>query len=249
MDSYSADDNNALATPAGAKLTAEQERFLMGEPFEYDDQRIMHELVDQAQAAPIEEAHLELHLRAASGVRVTVTNIRPIEIVRAPALSGTLLYLEKGTDYSEPQYGEITFDFNETWPLARSLADASQRGVPIPPYFPRRKFQITGEPTDPSESSVKELTIHSYLYNNASSVTFKIDVEYQIGRSVRHQVIDDWGRPFRLTGLNCIRPGYASYQLAHINRGEYKRGPIDTPGPAPDPRALHLAECEPPNHW
>ena len=48
-----------------------------------------------------------------------------------------------------------------------------------------------------------------------SAVRFRLKINYLIGGELKSTVIDDDGRPFGITPLNCINRGIASYGVAY----------------------------------
>jgi hypothetical protein len=48
------------------------------------------------------------------------------------------------------------------------------------------------------------------------SVAFKLEVDYLVGAKRKKAIIDDRGRPFRVTGFHCSgEPGFAAYERAY----------------------------------
>ncbi|WP_431929830.1 hypothetical protein [Nonomuraea jabiensis] len=245
MHPYVDDTNDKIAVPAGARLTKKQERYLTGVWPPLDDaEDVQLQLIRSAGAAPIRQTTLVLHLTAAKP-SVTITSIRPVDIHRGTALAGTLLDInlpilpgEKDVPRDLWQDSvDMIFDFEQAQPIALH-PHGPNRYSPLPAYFPGTQLRID----DASPDDERMLVIRSVLYDGRSSVTFKFDVEYRAGDAVHHLIVDDGGRPFRLTGIHCVREGFASYQRARTALA------VETkPTLVSNPHSLGYSDCLPPH--
>lgn len=239
-------DSNTLAVPAGADLTNKQDRYLTGAwPPIIDDQRVERELFDHAHAAPVEQTTLSIGLRSAPGRRVQIFGILPIDVVRAPAHAGTLLYLDRPSDEVPLSNINLLLDFGEAHPIARLPQSQDRTQNTLPAYFPSHNITMNGPPVGRDlrtrqgrDHYDKSLIIRSII--SKGSVTFRIRIDYRTNGYVQHTVIDDRGHPFHLTAVNCVGVGYASYQRAHT--ASFGGSGINPPLVA-DPQHMQFSYC------
>jgi hypothetical protein len=152
----------------------------------------------------LEQLTLRLALQGPSNQEVEIVDIRPIELERTPLLSGTLSYLP-------PQEGAasiaLLLNTDELRPVMRAVAGVDEWGqVPGEPYFETTTISLADRERD-------VVVIRASAQHTA--VRFKLRLDYLLGGELKTIVIDDEGRPFRITPLNCVARGVATYQAVY----------------------------------
>ncbi len=202
------DPGYQLVTPAGVTLSAGQRRYLkeweLGDPATqsrdgYDLDKVMRELRAAGAANP-DELFLRLTLEGRRNQPIFVDDVRPVDIHRTAPLKGAFLDLPP-QDGGETQ--KMVFDFDEAVPRARKAVE-SESPESTEEFTPGGLFFHT-ETLTVKDAVQDSLVIKSMATRKA--VTFKIRVDYRIGDTSRHLTIDDHGRPFALTPVNCTRKG------------------------------------------
>ena len=202
------DPGYQLVTPAGVTLTAAQRSYLehwkLGDPASrsrdgYDLERVMRELRAEGAANP-DELFLRITLEGHRNQPVFVDDVRPVDIRRTAPLKGAFLDLP-------PQDGgetlKMMFDFDEAVPRAREAVPAESSGS-LEEFTPGGLFFHSGTLTV-KDAEQDSIVIKSVATRKA--VTFRIRIDYRIGDTSRHLTVDNGGRPFALTPVNCTRRG------------------------------------------
>jgi hypothetical protein len=190
-----------LATPAGVRLTPRQERYLRNwsftnmNPEGYGD-RIRTDLM-AAGAASVDRQYVTIKLESRRNQPIHVDNIAPVNIKRSKPYRGTLVNLS-------PQEGgetlKMLFDFDEAEPRARDIAKKEFEDEAAEPgdlYFRNRTLTL--------EDGVEDTVVIKSV-TREWAVTFGIRIDYRIGDESKHLTLDNNGRPFALTALNCTEP-------------------------------------------
>jgi hypothetical protein len=147
---------------------------------------------------------LRVALQGRSNREIRVVDIRPTEIQRMPPLHGSLFYLP-------PQEGAasivLLLDLDNPSPVANAVARYDEWGpVPGRPFFESSTIRLGDRDED---------VVMIRATAQRSAVKFRLKLRYLIGGDLKETVIDDHGRPFGITPLNCVRRGIASYQVAY----------------------------------
>jgi hypothetical protein len=96
-------------------------------------------------------------------------------------------------------------------------------------FFPEETIFLRDDQEEP-------IDIRSII--TKGSVSFSIRVDFFVGTVKRSVVIDDKGRPFRLTTFNCTGTDRASYRQAHtVDAGRTHVEPVS------NPTDMHLKQC------
>lgn len=133
-------------------------------------------------------------------------------------------------------------DFDETDPIARKpLKGEFEKAKPGGPYFHHKK--ITLKDGEEDVIVIKSIT-------SKWAVTFKIRIDYHIGGEAKHLIVDNNGRPFALTALNCTKPtkltkeGFINGQVSYQDIWELN-SPSLTQAPHPDRHPFGSPYCLP----
>ncbi|GAA0909017.1 hypothetical protein [Virgisporangium aurantiacum] len=160
---------------------------------------------------------LQISLQAVGNVPIRVSDVRLSNIKREPPINHTLVAYPTGAD--EKTF-KMTFDLDEPVPVAKEYSDTGGAGQP---FFQNRTLTL-----NQSDDDVLLLAISVEKW----SVSFGVSIDYVVNGQRGVVEVKDEGRPFRVTGYNCPRPGqtYTPYQqiwdaLPGTDNG--KLGPID----------------------
>jgi hypothetical protein len=179
-------------------------------------------------AVDLRKLSLRIALEGRSNEELRILDIRPVDVVRTAPVAGTLFYIP-------PQEGAATLrmivNLDDPLPVVRTAVIGSgDELVGTRPFFEENTIRLRDR-----ERDVILLRATAERY----SVRFKLEVEYLIGAKRKHAVIDDDGRPFRVTGMNCTaEPGIASYANAY-ELGNDPQGLLRLVE-APDPSRLSM---------
>lgn len=152
----------------------------------------------------LEQLTLRLALQGRSNQEVEIVDIRPTQLVRTPPIRGTLSYLP-------PQEGAATISLllntDETRPAMRAVTGIDEWGqIPGEPFFETMTISLADRERD--VAVIRASAQHT-------AVRFKLELDYLLGGELKSIVIDDGGRPFRITPLNCVARGVASYRAVY----------------------------------
>lgn len=228
-----------LILPAWVKLTAKQNKFLEDWGLSGSDSYSLFDLARDLRAVgaatPIDEMNLVITLEGRRNQDIHVDNIRPVKIRRTSPYSGTYLDIPP----QDPGFiGQMLFNFDEHSPKAlipefRHRVAKTKRAKGL--YFRKKTLTI---------KDGKEDAINIVVASTRHAVTFEILVEYHIGGKHRRMIINDHGRPFAVSPVNCISHegvnpaitgddfpfGYASYDHVWSLRRDWKSiDPVKNP--------------------
>lgn len=100
--------------------------------------------------------------------------------------------------------------------------------MPTGPYFPGHTVHLApGETHEVVVTAVAEVRAYEY----------ELVVVHQSETGTGEVVVNDDGRPFRISGLACTAPGFASYRAAYQLVTGFAIAPV------PDPSRLGRAAC------
>jgi hypothetical protein len=230
-----------IATPSGVGLTSQQRDLLrgwdLGDPGSLS--KLITELRGRGGANP-DELRLLITLEGRRNQPIFVDDIRPVNISYAAPYAGTLVNIP-------PQEGgetlKMMFDFDEFEPRARVFDNSEDpEGEPGDLYFNNNTLTI-------KERKQDSIAIKSVVSRRA--VTFDIRINYRVGGRAGQLDIDNQGKPFALTPMNCpekTKPtegGWIQGRMAYREIWEMKEGKatqVAQPGNHPADSPF----CEPP---
>jgi hypothetical protein len=215
-----------LVLPAGVELTAEQQRLLRTWSVESPDAtntlgRLITDLRAKGGANP-NELNLRVTLEGQRRQTINVDGVYPVNIRRTKPYDGTFLSIPP----QEP--GEtigMMLNFDEVNPRARVAVNDGGEYKPGDLFFQQKTLKI---------EDAKEDALFIKSIATRSAVTFEIRVDYRLGDESKHRIINDHGRPFALTPMNCadhtrraedgqpITNGHASYDHIWKLNGDFK---------------------------
>jgi hypothetical protein len=145
---------------------------------------------------------LRLTLEGRRREQIQIVDIRPTALRRSEPSDGTFFDLPpQGFNPSL----EMGMDLDQLTPVARLI---DSEGRMRQPFFESGAISLKDREQD---EVIIRLTTSRY------NVSFKLAITYKIGGDERSVVIDDQGRPFRLTAVRCDRATRkASYQRAFV---------------------------------
>jgi hypothetical protein len=217
-----------LVLPVGVELTARQETFLDNwnldyrDPDGYDLNRLINDLRAAGGANPT-ELLLALTLEGRRNQPVHVDDIRPVDIRHTAPYSGTFLNIPP---QGPGETVKVMFNFDEVEPRARTAVDDGSGGYrPGGLFFQEQTLTI---------EDGKQDTIFVKSTATRWAVTFTIRIDYRIGDERDHLLINNDGRPFALTPMNCtdrahigadgspVTSGHASYKQIWRLRDDFQ---------------------------
>jgi hypothetical protein len=173
----------------------------------------------------VRDLTLRIVLEGRSNQEVRILDIRPVVTERRAPVAGTLFSVT-------PQAGAPTMktiiDLDDPLPVLRTLV-LKDGWLPVGgrPYFEDNTIRLKDRERD-------VLLVRAAA--NRYSVAFKLEVDYLVGAKRKTTVIDDAGRPFRVTGVHCgSKPGIASYTSAYelAEQGPLRLEPLTHPTRVP----------------
>jgi hypothetical protein len=176
-------------------------------------------------AASLEHQVIRLHLEGPRAGQVVVTDIRLVIRKKTPPLNGGLVRVPpQGAEDS----AQTLLDLDDRFPvLQEAVQDKStNRNYPAGPYFPSHTIKLTDGET--SEVVVTALA-------SKSAYDYVLAVVYQVGTEIRQTIIDNAGKPFRVTGFSCAGSQVASYRTAYELKSDF------SVSPEPDPQHLDVS--------
>lgn len=172
---------------------------------------------------------IRLHLEGPRTGQIVVTDIRAVIRKRTPPLSGSLVWSPpQGAEDS----AETLLQLDDRFPVVQSSVRDNDldRNIPAGPYFPAHTIKLT--PGDPTQEVVVTASATKGAYE------YVIAVFTQSGAETQQAIVDDDGKPFRLTGFPCSGRGQASYRTSYLAQGD------TTVSREPDPEHLTgVSEC------
>jgi hypothetical protein len=170
----------------------------------------------------VQRLTLRVLLEGRSNQEIHVVDIRPVDLRRTAPLDGTLFFVP-------PQEGAasivLLLNMDERVPVATGVDRVDEWGpVPDGPFFESNSIRLADR-----EQDILVIRVSA----TREAVQFRLQADYLLGDDLKSTVIDDDGKPFALTPLNCVRRGIASYR-----RG-YEFG-----APKPRPEKWVLASAE-----
>ncbi|MEV7094239.1 hypothetical protein AB0M80_15540 [Amycolatopsis sp. NPDC051045] len=175
-------------------------------------------------AASLEHQAIRLHLEGPRAGQVVVTDIRVVIRKKTPPLNGGLVRVPpQGAEYS----AQTLLDLDDRFPVLQEAVQNknTDRNYPAGPYFPSHTIKLTDGET--SEVVVTALA-------SKSAYDYVLAVVYQVGTEIKQTIIDNAGKPFRVTGFSCAGSHVASYRTA------YELEPDFSVSPQPDPQHLKI---------
>ncbi|MDQ7807576.1 hypothetical protein Q5425_27895 [Amycolatopsis sp. A133] len=170
-------------------------------------------------AASLRHQVIRLHLEGPQIGQVVVTDIRAAIRNKTSPLSGGLVWAPpQGPEDS----AETLLELDDRFPVLQAAVrdDVHDRSFPAGPYFPSHTIKLAADET-------------SEIIVTASATTAAYDYEltviYQSGSELKEAVVNNNGKPFRVTGFSCGGKHVASYRSAYILQGDFSV----TPGPNP----------------
>lgn len=216
-----------LVVPSGIDLTDKQKTFLRKWSLDYQDPagysltRLIEELRATGGANP-NELMLSLTLEGRRSQPIHVDDIRPVNIHHSAPYSGTFLNIPP---QGPGETVKIMFNFDEVEPRARTAIYTGGRHEAGGLFFQDNTLTI---------EDAKQNTIFVKSITTRWAVTFDIRIDYRIGDKPDHLLINDHGRPFALTPMNCtdrsqldangatVADGHAAYERVWKLRGDFQ---------------------------
>ncbi|GAA0577383.1 hypothetical protein GCM10009546_44810 [Actinomadura livida] len=158
-----------------------------------------------AGASHFDEAGLNIAVRLLNRGqrRVRIIGLEVVELVQKPPLNGTLLHLpgQGGADVFR-----IAFNLDEARPIPREV---DGKGNVQGPFFQHQELELNKDDRD---------TIWVPVAVSRYSVKFRLRLSYFVGDDAKPQTmtLDDAGRPFALTAVNCPR-GVRTYRRIYTS--------------------------------
>lgn len=193
------DPGYEVILPKGVNLTAKQAAYLRSWNYAnvndqtYTLRMLLEELRRAGAATPAQEMNIVVTAEGQRHQPLHVDAIYPVEIHRTAPYAGTFVLIPPQDGGSNLQ---MLFNFDDPSPSARVVIGGN--GLPLksgPPYFQKYKLTI---------KDGREDTINIATISTRYAATFKIRIDYRIGEESRHRIIDDGGRPFAVTPINCV---------------------------------------------
>jgi hypothetical protein len=168
-------------------------------------------------------AHVLLNLQTKSASELSISDVKPVNVVRQPMVTGA--------EVDIPSQGDLTFQmqFNlmDPNPIAQNAPSDPDAGQP---FFDFHHIGV-------SATNGQELDIYfSDLYG---AYTFDIEIDYDLDGQQASTIVEDNGQPFRTTAGTCPAYDFASAltptQLAYDEGQRYQNvlksnGVIDASG-------------------
>ncbi|MFG1646949.1 hypothetical protein ACGFMK_42290 [Amycolatopsis sp. NPDC049252] len=176
-------------------------------------------------AASLEHQVIRLHLEGPKAGQVVVTDIRVVIRKKTPPLNGSLVLVPpQGAEDS----AQTLLNLDDRFPvLQEAVQDKNtDRNYPAGPYFPTHTIKLTNGET--SEVVVTALA-------SKSAYDYVLAVVYQVGKEIRQTIIDNAGKPFRVTGYSCAGSQVASYRTAYELKSDF------SVSREPDPQHLDVS--------
>jgi hypothetical protein len=188
----------------------------------FEDPEALSRHLRRSGGVDVERLTLRVLLEGRSNQEIHVVDIRPVDLRRTAPLEGTLFFVP-------PQEGAasivLLLNMDERVPVATGVDRVDEWGpVPGGPFFESNSIRLADR-----EQDILVIRVSA----TREAVQFRLQADYLLGDDLKSTVIDDDGKPFALTPLNCVRRGIASYR-----RG-YEFG-----APKPRPEKWVLASAE-----
>jgi hypothetical protein len=197
------DQGYSVAFPGRYRPTASQQR-LMSRLDGVTAPRLAAQLRARG-GVDVRALTLRIVLEGRSNQAVTILDMRPVAVARTVPVGGTLFSVP-------PQAGAPTMkmivDLDKPLPVLRTVVlKHGWQPVGGRPFFEDITIRLRDRERD-------VLLVRAVA--DRYSVAFKLEVDYLVGAKRKTAVIDDRGRPFRVTGLRCsAAPGFAAYASAY----------------------------------
>ncbi|MFF5114752.1 hypothetical protein [Streptosporangium sp. NPDC000509] len=160
--------------------------------------RIVSQLRTMGAATP-NALNLVITLEGHRSQRIKIDDVRPVNIQRRPPYAGAFL------DIGPEGPGEtikMFLDLDELNPRARTVTGEEGGYEPGGLWFQDNTLFL---------EDGKEEALNIKAGTSRDAVTFDIQIGYRIGTEHKQLVINDSGRQFALTPINCVADGRASY--------------------------------------
>ncbi|WP_155341182.1 hypothetical protein [Acrocarpospora corrugata] len=229
-----------VVTPRGTGLTEPQRRFV--QKFSYEEMApggvSLHDIHADflaTGAASLDQQFISIKLEGRRNQKIFIDNIRPVDVLRTAPWAGTLVNVR---DQSGGETKQMVIDFDDVDPITRmpGADDLEDDAPPGGPYFQHKTLTLT----DGTEDTVIIKAITAQW-----GVTFRIRIDYRVGGKAEHRIVDNNGRPFALTAMNCTKPSIAkqwvlgriSYEAVWEHQGSMIRSPH------PNRHPVNYPEC------
>jgi hypothetical protein len=150
----------------------------------------------------VQKLSLRIVLEGRSNEEVRILDIRPVAVRRTAPIDGTLFNV---TPQGSTPTLRMIVDLDDAVPVLRTaVIGPRDELIGTRPFFEEKTIRLRDR-----ERDVVLIRATAERY----SVAFKLEVDYVVGARRKRTVIDNRGRPFRVTGTSCTtEPGVASYK-------------------------------------
>ncbi|WP_433261894.1 hypothetical protein ACQPZF_28060 [Actinosynnema sp. CS-041913] len=196
----------------------------LAQPMSAVDRTLIKDVRTQPNAVSLQQHTVRLHLEGSRDRPVRVTDIRPAVRRSTAPLSGSLVqvYPQGGEESSNVHlYLDDAFpSLMATTPVPSPPPGQSGKREPTGPFFPSSTINLA-----PGETHEVALTTFARL----RAYEYELVVVHQEGDRLRETVVNDGGRPFRVSGLACSGPQEVSYRSAYLLATGFSVGPVPYP--------------------
>ncbi|MET8847930.1 hypothetical protein [Amycolatopsis sp. NPDC004625] len=162
-------------------------------------------------AASLEQQVVRLHLEGPRSGQVVVTDIRPVIRKRVPPLGGGLVWSpSQGSEDS----AQTLLELDDRFPVLQAVVrdPGGNRNFPAGPYFPAHTIKLT-------DGETGEVVVTASAAKGAYD--YDLAVFSQSGTEIKQTIVDDGGKPFRVTGFACSGPHEAAYHVVYFADGDF----------------------------
>lgn len=178
--------------------------------------RLVSQLRKMGAATP-NALNLVITLEGHRSQRIKIDDVRPVNVRRRPPYAGAFL------DIGPEGPGEtikMFLNLDELNPRARTVTGEEGSYEPGGLWFQDNTLFL---------EDGKEEALNIKARTTRDAVTFDIQIDYRIGTEHKHLVINDSGRQFAITPINCVASGRASYEEVWSMQNFWSIDPVKRP--------------------
>jgi hypothetical protein len=163
-------------------------------------------------AASLEHQVIRLHLEGPRSGQVVVTDIRPVIRRRVPPLNGALVWSQS---QGSEDAAQTLLELDDRFPVLQAVVrdEGDHENFPAGPYFPAHTIKLT-------DGETSEVVVTASAAKGAYD--YALAVFSQSGTEIKQTIVDDGGKPFRVTGFACRGNHEASYHVVYVTDNDFK---------------------------
>ncbi|GCD98612.1 hypothetical protein EHYA_06323 [Embleya hyalina] len=173
--------------------------------------------MDEAGAITLDSVTIGITLTGDGSHDVNIIDLQPDIVERTAPWSGTFFCIPPEAGTPTMQMG---FDLDSPRPIARTIETLMPDvGKPGRPFFNEKTITLNKH---------EQQVVIARASTTRNQVAFRLRVTYMLGRVRKQAVIDDAGRPFRVTALNRVGAEDVSYQRVYVSAPDYSLRDVGT---------------------